>query len=319
MTRHGLYQSVGTAYPHQFQSYWREQATSGMTTAAVNGWQALCPPDPQTGLVIAVEGLLDAGLARVGEPLLMFCSPDDLYWAKQKSRREWPEVVLPNLDDPSPHQFDSVWQAAREAHRLYFRCSLFVNGNYVKEGKRMDGNAAILGEAVDIWIVHAHTWQQDTEKNAKALGKELWAAFTVSLPGQYDHMRYYAGLWCWARRPKQALAWCFTHDQRTRVGTDGSLCVPETDHWSLAIPKPDGTVQSTPGYDGYAVGIKECRMLEHWDRVADGSAGDAGHDRSAVREYLAFVRASVPFQMPRPGKALPELTAQDVLGHLEAM
>jgi len=313
MIRHGLYQSVGTAYPHQFQAYWREQASRGLTTAAVNGWKALCPPDPQTGLVIAVEGLMDAGLARLGEPLLMFADPNDLYWAKQKSTCDWPEVVLPNLDDPSPAQFDSVWNAARAAHRLYFKSSLFVSGNYVKEGKRRDGDSAILGEAIDIWIVHAHTWQQDTEKNAKALGKELWAAFTVSLPGQYDHMRYYAGLWCWARRPKQALVWCFTHDQRTRVNTDGSLCVPETDHWSLAIPRHDGTVQSTPGYDGFAKGIEDCRLLERAEYTCTARSDDE------VLGYLQTVRNTVPFQMPRPGKVLPALQAPEVLRTLEGM
>ena len=307
---HGFYQNISTlAYPHLCESYWREQHERGMTTAAISGWGLLCPRDSRTGMVLTVEAMMKAGLASVGQPLLVFAEPDDLYWARQKATCEWPEVVLNNCDDPAPADFDDVFQMARAAHRLYFRSSLFVNGNLVKEGKRRDGSAGLLGEPVDCWIVQAHTWQQDTEKNARALGKELWAGYTLALTGQYEHMRYFAGLWCWARRPKQALVWCYTHDQRTRVGTEGSLCVPEEDQWSLAIPRPDGTVQTTLGYEGYEQGIKDCRYLEHREAAAD----------EKTRVYLSTVRNTVPFAMPRPGRALPELRAPEVIRRLGEM
>jgi len=310
MIRHGFYQSCGLAYPHLITSYWREQYARGMRTAAVNGWAALCPAEPQVGLVAAVEALMDAGLAPAGEPLLLFADPNDVYAAKQMSLRPWPEIVMPNMDDPSPEQFDDVVNSAREAHRLYFRSSLFVSGNYVKEGKRRDGGpGGILGEPVDIWVVQAHTWQQDTVKNAKALGKELWAAYTVAATGYYDHMRYYAGLWCWAHGPKQALVWAYTHTAQTMIRPDGSISYPENDHWSFAIPKCDGTVQATPGYEGYEQGIKDCRELERMEALND----------PGINEYLRNLRNSAPFQMARPGKMLPELQGPEALEQLRQL
>jgi hypothetical protein len=313
---HGFYQNVSNiAYPHLAPSYWREQASRGLTTAVAQGAELLCPSDPIVGLAVMVEGMMEAGLVRPGEPLLVFADPTACYFAKQYATRSWPELVMFNDDDPPPDRLQDVERMAAEAHNLYFRSSLFVNGNYVKEGKRRDGGpGSPLGAAVDIWIVQAHTWQQDTAKNAKALGKELWAAYTLPTTGRYDYMRYYAGMWCWAHGPRQALVWAYTDSPNTMVCPDGSLRMnrdPEgrPDKQSFAIPRPDGTVMATPGYEGFEQGIKDCRYLERKEELAD----------EKTRAYLAAVRASVPFQMPRPGKGLPEVQAPDVIRRLGEM
>jgi hypothetical protein len=311
MTRHGFYMGMGRlAYPYLAPMYWKQMAADGMTTGTVSEGYLLCPSDPIAGITVSIDNMLDAGLAQVGEPLLVAGEPSDIYQAKQMATREWPETIMINLDDPSPGSYDDVVYLARAANRLYFRSSLFVNGNYVKEGKRRDGGlAGILGEAVDIWIVQAHTWQEDTEKNANALGKELWAAYACPATGCYDHMRYLAGIWCWARRPRQLLVWTNCHLATTMVRPDGSLSVDPADHHSYTIPRADGTFMTTPGYDGYVQGIKDCRVLEHLE---------SRHDPK-IDEYLWKVRASCPFQMARPGKALPKLQGAEVMEELKKL
>lgn len=307
MVRHGFYCSPArTAYPMMMERYYREQAASGMTTCTADGSSLFCPQDPAAGLACQVDALLEVGLAFPGEPLLCFTDPTTAYAANRFATRPWPEIVLNNQDDPSPDGAADVQTMAREAHKLYFKSSLFVNGNFVKELRRGHPENGLLGETVDVWIVQAHTWQHDIEKNAKALGKELWAAYTVGASGRYDHMRYYAGLWAWAHGVKQALVWAYTHSPHTMVKPDGVISTAKDDFHSFAIPRPDGTVMATDGYRGFREGIMDCRLLE-----AAEAKGDAGIDG-----YLRGVRAQVPVVMPRPGRMLPDFRGNQLMNEL---
>jgi hypothetical protein len=307
MTKHGFYVSPARmAYPHQVERYYADMAANGLTTATADGSATFCPADPAVGLACNIEALLQAGLAEPGKPLLCFADPDTAYKANRLRTREWPEIILNNYDDPSPGDIEGVQAIASDAHELYFKSSLFVNGNFVKERKIRVEGAALLGEAVDIWIVQAHTWQPDIAKNAQALGKQVWSAYTVGAAGRYEHMRYYAGLLSWARRVDQCLTWAYTHDRHTMIRPDDTFAVAEGDNNSYAIPRMDGTVHMMPGYAGLRAGIEDCRLLER------AEAGDVYE----ARQYLANVRAMVPFAMPRPGRDLPALRGPAVAAEL---
>lgn len=310
MIRHGFYQSPSrTAYPVRYNDYLKEQASRGMTTATADCSDHFCVGNAEEALACNIEMLLDAGLAFPGEPLLCFADPTTAYGANKRSTRPWPEIVMNNLDDPSPDEVLDAQKMTRNAHRLYFRSSLFVAGSYLKEGKKFDPDAGLLGEAADIWIVQAPTWQHDTEKNAKALGKELWAAYTVGAAWRYEHCRYYSGLWAWAHKPKQVLVWAYNHTASTFVGGDGTLSIHPGDNNSFAIPRMDGTVMSTPGYDGFSDGVVDCRVLEASEKS----------EYPDIQDYLKYVKGTVPCAMPRPGRPLPALQGSEVMSKLGAL
>ena len=309
MVRHGFYQSLNrAAYPHRFLDYMEEQGRDGFSAGALDCAGQLCPTDVPASIALQINGALDAGLAFPGEPLLVQADPGQLYAAHQLATRPWPELVTANIDDPSPEQIHHVIAYTKDAHRSYFRSSMFVHGGLLREAKKNEPEQGLLGETADIWIIQAHTWQHDTEKNAKALGKELWAAYACEATGSYDTMRYLSGLWCWAHKPKQLLVWAYTHTGETMVRPNGAISKPTGDQHSYVIPKCDGTTMKTPGYDGYVAGMQDCRLLEAAENSTDPK----------VQEYIKFVRGSVPPAMLRPGKTLPALQGDEMRSKLVA-
>jgi hypothetical protein len=87
------------------------------------------------------------------------------------------------------------------------------------------------------------------------------------------------------------------------VRPDGSLAVEKNDRHTYAIPLADGTIMSTPGYDGFTDGIKDCRVLENAEKYPDQN----------LQAYLQQVRATIPCAMLRPGKVLPQLQGEEVV------
>ena len=303
--RHGFYHDASyTAYPSRMVDYRREQVSRGMTTATASDG-SFCT-DSISNLTLVVESLLEAGLAFPDEPLLMWGDAADVYHSFMRRTRSWPIPILCIGDDSDPSAINWLLDKTDDAHRHFFRSASTTTGYFVKEGKIGEGGK-MLGEAFDVWIINAPTWQPDTEKNAKALGKELWAYYTCSSSGDYERMRYAAGLWCWTHAPRQFLVWAYVGDKKTMVRPDGVLCIAEADTHSFAIPRHDGTVISTVGYDGYAKGIEDCRVLE---------AASASDDPKVI-EFLQSVREKVPCSIPRPGRDLPDLRGEEVLRRLE--
>jgi hypothetical protein len=341
MIHFGFYSALGRfAYPFRYREVYGHMAELGMTTGTVEGGYAqLCPQEPQVGMVLQVEAMMDAGLARPGEPMLFIADTDVIraamrakerklkeslpvaesnprliYDAMQRSNRlPWPAPVLHIADDPAPVAGMLDWLARErlKAHNCHFQVGGNLAGYFLMEAKtvREGEPPQTLGEQLDVWIVTAKTWQQDTAKNARAFGKRLWALHTDGSTGSYERMRY-LGLWAWANGPEQVLVWSWTHTAETMVRCDGSLCVPKDDHHTYAIPSPDGW-HDTPGLLGYAQGVKDCRAIE--------AAEQAG--LPAVTAYLADLRRSVPFAFPREGRPLPapEVRGEAVVAQLEKL
>jgi hypothetical protein len=310
VTKHGFYFEAGLcAYPWRMGHYWREQVSRGMTTIAVNAGGWLMCSDPITALTLQVEEMLEVGLATPGEPLMIWGTPSDVYSAIQRRTRPWPIPVLCFGDDSNSTQTEALSKEVDGAHNMFFRALTTTSGYDFNRGVDVGGSMKSLGSVMDACVIHSTTWQWDTNKNADALGKEVWAYYTLPTRGDYERMRYGAGLWCWAMHPEQFLVWAYVHDKRTMVRPDGIMLIGEDDAHSFVIPKHDGTVVSTPGYDGYEQGIKDCRALE----AASLS------NNSKVLDYLETVRVSVPFGMPRPGKDIPSLRGEEVIRKLDEL
>jgi len=316
--RFGFYQSPSRCpYPFRILDYYREQASRGMTTAVVYHDNVFCAAGGAEDAALQIEAMLDAGLASAGVPLLATMDGDVLHEAQKYATQPWPELIGAVHDDPGGHLRAALERQVEIVHGWGYRAGTNVSAyhlhapmdcktNHAKRNETMQS----LGDLLDVWISAIYTWQEDTVELARRTNKELWAICTTQTTGRYDYMRYAAGLWTWAREPKQFLVWAYTHDNTTRVRADGSMSVDSHGLLnSFAIPRPDGTVLSTPGYDGFAHGILDYHALR-----AASESKDA-----RVLAYLGYVRKTVPYAMRKPGVVLPEPDGETVVAKLNEL
>jgi hypothetical protein len=122
--------------------------------------------------------------------------------------------------------------------------------------------------------------------DAAGLGKELWSYFCNECYDKPVVLRYYSGLWAWARQVTHALLWAYSHHVETKVHPGGHPVYDPSDKFSYACPREDGSIIPSSGYDGFAQGILDCRLLERAEEL--GEQGDP-----ELVAYVAEVRASV--------------------------
>ena len=150
-----------------------------------------------------------------------------------------------------------------------------------------------LGDRLDVWIVEATTLLRSASALAHSRGVPLWAVYTHGGAEEHDVLRYYSGLWAWANGVQCCLVWAYQHNRTVRAEVDGTVRGGEYEQaLTYAVPRADGTILSTPGYDGYVAGIADCRRLEQY----------AQDPRSEVQAFLAKAREAAwgPLLRPAP-------------------
>lgn len=283
---HGFYHELGRcAYPQHGRAYWREQASRGCTTGTLSGNDAhLFDPDPALGLALMIDGIVDEGLVDHRNPMLILSATGEtISNAKQHCTGEWPEIVICGMETPNMNDYPSLQRQADDAHEhgLRFACTICAAAAM----DRYQGGP-YLGEAPDIWITQGSTHRASTVSDAAGLGKELWSYFCNECYDKPVVLRYYSGLWAWARQVTHALLWAYSHHVETKVHPGGHPVYDPSDKFSYACPREDGTIISSSGYDGFAQGILDCRLLERAEEL--GEQGDP-----ELAAYVAEVRASV--------------------------
>jgi hypothetical protein len=311
-TAHGFYHELGRcAYPQHARSYWREQASSGCATGTLSGNDTrYFDPDSALGLAMMIDAIVDEGLVNPRNPMLILSATGKtISDAKQHCTGEWPEIVICGIETPSMHDYPYLQRQAEDAHEhgLRFACTICAAAAM----DRYQGGP-YLGEAPDIWIVQGSTFRASTASDAASLGKELWSYFCNECHHDYDVLRYYSGLWCWARQPKQALLWTYAHDPKTKAGDRDCIVRAQGDKFTYAVPREDGTVIPTRGYEGFVQGIEDCRLLERAEEL--GLQGDP-----ELTTYMGEVRASVAYPMFRRLVGGPPVDMGEVTRRLTEM
>lgn len=314
MVLHGFYQQLGrSAYPQFYRNYWREQASRGLTTAAPSASDAYFfdKSNVGRGLAIMIEQLMDDGLARAGQPLLVVsCTGDMVTDARPYATRDWPEIVVAGQENPCVHDFHSIMREKTDANKHGLRNSTTTCGTATLDRFHGEGSAELgfprLGEASDIWIVQGKTFRADTNSCAAEMGKEVWSYFCDECTDKPEVTRYYSGLWAWARGVKQCLLWAYQHDAGTYAETPAGKTVARGDRFTYAVPMPNGSVVSQPGYLGFVEGIRDCRVLEEADASPDPE----------VKAYLDELRPKVAMPMARRFVGGPPLDSDKIRADL---
>jgi hypothetical protein len=288
MVRHCFYHELSRGpYPEHARKYWREQASRGLTAGTLSGNDTrYFDPDPAVGLAMMIDAVMDEGLAKSGQPLLILSDTGKTITdAREQGSGDWPEIILCGMETPNMADLPSLQGQANDAHEhgLRFGCTICATAAMDKWHGRE------LGSVPDIWIVQGSTFRESTPSDAASLGKELWSYFCNECYDKPVVLRYYAGLWAWARQVTHALLWAYSHHVDTKVHPGGHPVYDPSDKFSYACPREDGTIIPSSGYLGFEQGIQDCRLLE---------AAEASED-AEVREYVAGVRASVAYPMFR--------------------
>jgi hypothetical protein len=297
MVRHGMYQMMyRMASPPYGRDYGREQASRGLLTAAISASDSIhFHEDPGTGLALMIEATMECGLTTAGEPIIVnSANGATIAAARPHASRAWPGIVLAGHENPSVHDYPSIMQEKREANDHGCRNSNTTCGTAALDRFYGEGGAELghpcLGTASDVWVVQGKTFRADTNERAAEMGSEVWSYFCDECTDKPEVTRYYAGLWAWARGVKNCLLWAYQDDGKGRHGSpspDAELRIGAK--FTYAVPKPDGSIEATTGYDGFTKGIADCRILE---------AASASPD-PAVQQYLDELRPKIATPMAR--------------------
>ena len=308
MVNHCFYHELSRGpYPEHARRYWREQASRGLTAGTLSGNDTrYFDPDPAVGLAMMIDAIMDEGLAKAGRPLLILSATGaTITSAREQGSGDWPEIIVAGMETPNMADLPSLQGQANDAHEhgLRFACTICATAAMDKwEGRE-------LGSAPDIWIVQGSTWRESTPSDAASLGKELWSYFCNECYDKPVVLRYYAGLWAWARKVTHALLWAYSHHVETKVMAAGHVVRDPSDKFSYAVPAADGSIVPSTGYDGFVQGILDCRLLE---------AAEASDD-AEVRAYVSEVRASVAPPMFRRLVGGPPVDMDEVARRLGEM
>ncbi|MDD3493696.1 MAG: hypothetical protein PHZ19_09405 [Candidatus Thermoplasmatota archaeon] len=207
------------------------------------------PCGPQA-LAWYIDTAIEVGLVDLRFPL--FClsiTPEDIGVAAGYAKHEWPELISYNRDEPPVRHKRQVAEHAARAHAVGRRTGTAIAGHH----------ALVIGQPLDIWIVHMDTMFPEVAESARAQGKELWV-YTCALRGTNAPLhRYWTGVYTWAVGAAGNLTWAYMHDRNSRIHPDGT--------WALtylhcrSYTGRDGKPQPTVSIKGMQEGIIDYRLL----------------------------------------------------------
>ncbi len=169
---------------------------------------------------------------------------------------DWPELIRYNHDEPSREKEASVRAFSKAVHDAELRTATAISAS----------SAFLLGDCLDIWIVHMDSVNDKVRELCRRLDAEWWS-YNCSLRGTNAPLhRYYTGVWTWKTRPRVNLLWAYQHGGHSSVMSDGSWNALRVHEHALGAP--DGPM-STVGLEGVRDGITDYRVLRQLELLME--------------------------------------------------
>jgi hypothetical protein len=260
-------------YPQQYlQQHWKQiledMRDHGQTSFTVygrpEGGESMFLPDgsfnpsPQNFLTRHVQIGLDVGLLSNDIPVMMLSfgfDEDPKVAAKQADKlkakakeKGWPELLFYSVDEPNPAARPQVAKFHARMRELGFRVITAVVPS---------ATAWIMGEYLDIWVVHIDVTSA-LQEYARRRGAEVWTYNCVARGTNPRFQRHYAGLYTWATKLEGNFLWAYVHYPESMVKPDGTWAPRRM--WEYILPTPKGPIP-TVGWEGRRDGIVDYRVI----------------------------------------------------------
>lgn len=228
-----------------------------------------------------INKAIEDGLVDTRFPLVCLSAGyEALERAEKMAEYKWPELVGYNRDEPSVEHKDDVAKTA----------AAWLEAG-VRNGTAIDGEVAkIIGDPVDIWIVHMDSMSDEVIQLAVEKAKDRWL-YNCALRGSNAPLhRYFTGVYTWAMAPEVCLIWTYTHDPLSRIKPDGTWNLLRV--YDTATCDKDGLPIPTMALEGISEGVIDSRLLQEVERLntPDGNA------------YLASLKSQVEIKFWPQGK-----------------
>jgi len=193
---------------------------------------------------------------------LHMVTPEYLNEVKMLAKREWPELLGYNWDEPpaTVEAGQNVAHYSKQWREAKYRTCVAMSA----------ASAFLYGELLDVWVIYADKSTEALKAECARQNAEYWVYFN-NRGTNAPFNRYYTGLWTWTVRPKVALRWAYTHFPWARVNEDGTW--EASGYHEHVLPSPDGPISSV-GYEGMRDGIIDYMVLRELERQLEARRQD---------------------------------------------